>query len=144
MPTLGEFDHLQELRKSDYEIALGDLDIRGWTVKNEDGNILGSVYDLLLDTTVNKVQFIILDLTGNELNLKERKVLLPIEYAQLHEAYKNVLYPGVMANELSALPTYEKEKLNQDFLKLVSKAFADTARNYPENAGDNFNPDIIL
>lgn len=122
-----DFAHIKELGKSKFEIAEGDSDIRGWTVKNEQGNILGEVHDLLFDTEAKRVLYIVLDMEGNELNLKDRKVLVPLEIADLHEGYKNVILPGVMANELTAIPTYEKGKLNTKTIDLVIHSFANIA-----------------
>lgn len=125
--TENNFVHIKELGKSNYEIAAGDSDIRGWTVKNSEGNILGEVDDLLFDTEVNKVLYLVLDMEGNELNLKDRKVLVPMQVVDLHEGYKNVILPGVMANELTALPTYEKGKLNTKTVDLVVHAFSNVS-----------------
>ena len=38
--TENDFAHVKALGKSNYEIAEGDSDIRGWTVKNAQGNSL--------------------------------------------------------------------------------------------------------
>ncbi|NEU08042.1 PRC-barrel domain containing protein [Flavihumibacter sp. R14] len=118
-----EYSHLSELGNSKYEIASGESDIRNWLVKNENGNILGEVQDLIFDSKLRKVVFIVLDLDRNELNLKERRVLLPLEYAEVNEAYKNVIYRGLMPNELAALPTYEKGKISKNSLDLTMSTF---------------------
>jgi len=124
-----DYSHLNELGNSKYEIASGESDIRNWVVKNENGNILGEVHDLIFDSKLRKVVFIVLDLDRNELNLKERKVLLPIEYADINEAYKNVVYRGLMPNELAALPTYEKGKISRNSLDLTSSTFLASISN---------------
>ena len=121
--TNNDYSHLNELGNSKYEIADGESDIRNWVVKNENGNILGEVQDLIFDSKLRKVVFIVLDLDSNELNLKERKVLLPVEYAEINEAYKNVVYRGLMPNELAALPTYEKGKISRNSLDLTMSTF---------------------
>ena len=125
--TENDFAHVKALGKSNYEIAEGDSDIRGWTVKNAQGNILGEVDDLLFDTEAKKVLYIVLDMDGNELNLRDRKVLVPVQVVELHEGYKNVILPGVMANELTALPTYEKGKLSTKTVDLVIHTFANVS-----------------
>ena len=118
-----DYSHLIELGNSKYEVATGESDIRNWVVKNENGNILGEVQDLIFDSKARKVVFIVLDLDRNELNLKERKVLLPVEYADINEAYKNVVYRGLMPNELASLPTYEKGKISRNSLDLTMSTF---------------------
>lgn len=132
-----DFVHIKELGKSNYEIAEGDSDIRGWTVKNDQGNILGEVDDLLFDTEARKVLYIVLDMEGNELNLKERKVLVPMQVVELHEGYKNVILPGIMANELTAIPTYEKGKLNTKTIDLVVHAFSNVTPHHHNVAGSH-------
>ncbi|HXI00731.1 MAG TPA: PRC-barrel domain-containing protein [Sphingobacteriaceae bacterium] len=129
-----DFDHIKELGKSKFEIAEGDSDIRGWTVKNENGNILGEVHDLLFDTEAKRVLYIVLDMEGNELNLKDRKVLVPIEIADLHEGYKNVILPGGMANELTAIPTYERGKLNTKTVDFLVHSFANLSTRGTQKA----------
>jgi sporulation protein YlmC with PRC-barrel domain len=124
-----DYSHYKELGNSKYQVAQGESDIRSWIVKNEKGNILGEVLDLILDTKSRKVQFIVLDLNRNELNLKERKVLLPLEYADIHESYKNVIYKGLMPNELSALPTYEKGNINRNSMDLTMSTFIASVSN---------------
>lgn len=130
-----DFAHVKELGKSNYEIAQGDSDIRGWTVKNAQGNILGEVHDLLFDTGAKRVLYMVLDMEGNEMNLRDRKVLIPMEAVDLHEGYKNVILPGVMANELTALPTYEKGKLSTKTVDLITHTFANVRPHHePVNA----------
>jgi sporulation protein YlmC with PRC-barrel domain len=118
-----DFSHLTELGKSNYEVAAGESDIRTWVVKNENGNILGEVQDLIFDSHLRKVVFIILDLDRNELNLKERKVLIPLEYADINQAYKNVIVKGLMPNEVAALPTYEKGHISRNYLDQTMSTF---------------------
>jgi len=124
-----DYSHLNELGNSKYEVADGESDIRNWVVKNENGNILGEVQDLIFDSKLRRVVFIVLDLDRNELNLKERKVLLPVEYADINEAYKNVVYRGLMPNELATLPTYEKGKISRNSIDLTMSTFLASMSN---------------
>ncbi|MEJ6982357.1 PRC-barrel domain-containing protein [Pedobacter sp. P351] len=121
-----EYIRIKELGSSKYEVAKHESDIRDWTVKNGKGRILGKVNDLLFDIESNKVLYLVLDLEGNEMHLRDRKVLVPIGIAEVHEAYQNVVFPGVMANELTELPTYEKGKVSTRVEDVVQHAFANT------------------
>ena len=116
-------NHLKELGDSKYEIVAGESDIRGWTVKNDFGRILGKVNDLILDTKAQRIKYFILDTDSNELYMTSRRVLLPLEHAELDEVYKNVIFPGLMANELSSLPTYERSSLNERTEGIVQSTF---------------------
>jgi len=77
---------LQELDESDFEIVDGQPDIRGWDVKTGDGTTIGEVDELILDARERKVRYMLVDLDEDKLDLDEnRKVLIPIGTAQLHE-----------------------------------------------------------
>ncbi len=52
----GGLAHLDEL--DDFKIAEGEPDIRGWDVRGADGQKLGKVEDLLVDTAALKVRYI--------------------------------------------------------------------------------------
>ncbi len=52
----GQLVHLDDL--DDFKIAEGEPDIRGWDVRGTDGNKLGEVADLLVDTAAMKVRYI--------------------------------------------------------------------------------------
>ncbi|HEY0054220.1 MAG TPA: PRC-barrel domain-containing protein [Pedobacter sp.] len=135
-----EHVRLKELGNSKFEVAKNESDIRGWTVKNEHGRILGKVSDLLFDNESETVLYMVLDLEGNEMHLRDRKVMAPLNIAQINEAYKNVIFPGVMANELTELPTYERGKVSTRIEDVVMQAFANTARpanNASSNTNDN-------
>jgi sporulation protein YlmC with PRC-barrel domain len=123
-----EHIRLKELGNSKFKVAKNESDIRGWTVKNEQGRILGKVSDLLFDNESDTVLYMVLDLDGNEMHLRDRKVLAPLSIAQINEAYKNVIFPGVMANELTELPTYERGKVSTRIEDVVMRAFANTVR----------------
>ncbi len=123
-----EHVRLKELGNSKFEVAKNESDIRGWTVKNDQGRILGKVSDLLFDNESETVLYMVLDLEGNEMHLRDRKVMAPLNIAQINEAYKNVIFPGVMANELTELPTYERGKVSTRIEDVVMQAFANTAR----------------
>ena len=115
---------LQELRGSDYEISDGQPDIIGWDVKNDMDKKIGEVKDLLFDEQSRKVRYIILDLDDNAFDLDEdRKVLVPIGVAQLHEKEDDVILPGVTADQLRSLPEYEKGKTTSDIESKIRSIF---------------------
>lgn len=137
-----EYVRLKELGNSKYEVATNEPDIRGWTVKNDQGRILGKVSDLLFDIESNKVLYILLDLEGNELHLRDRKVLVPMDIADVQETYQNVVFSGVTANELTELPTYEKGKVNTRVEDVVQHAFASTYSRRNENKISELNQQL--
>lgn len=115
---------LQELGGSDYEIADGQPDIRGWDVKDANGKKIGEVDELIFDVQSQKVRYIVLDLDDNDFDLDDREVLIPIGIAQLHDKDDDVIFPGVTAEQLRSLPEYEEGNISADVENKVRMAFA--------------------
>lgn len=108
--------HLQELGGSNYKIAEGQEDIKGWDVKDGQGNDLGDVDELLFDDQSLKVRYLILDLDKNkDLGLKDRKVLIPIGMAQLDKKDDNVILSNISVEQIRTMPDYDKDNLNEDY-----------------------------
>ena len=114
---------LQELGGSDFEIADGQPDIRGWDVKDAQGRRIGEVDELIFDVQSRKVRYIVLDLDGNELDLEARDVLVPIGLAELHENDDEVILSGVTADQLTALPEYDDDNLGNDVETSIRNVF---------------------
>jgi stress response protein YsnF len=115
---------LQELSDSDYEIAEGQPDIRGWDVKDASGRRIGEVDDLIFDTQSQKVRYMVVDLDDNELDLDDREVLVPIGLAQLHDDDDDVILNNVTADQLRALPEYDDDNLDSsDFESGIRRVF---------------------
>lgn len=76
---------------SGFSVASDDPDIRGWDVVGADGQIIGEVDDLFVDTERMKVREVDVDIKGGE------HVTLPIERVQVDHASRQVRiegYPG--------------------------------------------------
>lgn len=115
---------LQELTGSDYEIVDGQPDIRGWDVKNEQGQTIGEVEELIFDTQSRKVRYMVIDLEGNVLDLESRDILLPIGLAQLHASGDDVIVPSETTAKFASLPEYKKGKdITSDIESGVRNAF---------------------
>lgn len=81
-----KYDHLVELGGSDYEIVDGEPNIKGWDVKNELGQQIGEVDELLFNPDSRKVRYLVVDLDGNELGIEDdKKILVPIGIADLYD-----------------------------------------------------------
>ncbi|HJW16709.1 MAG TPA: PRC-barrel domain-containing protein [Flavisolibacter sp.] len=105
---------LQELDHSDFEIVDGEPDIRGWDVKNASGQKIGEVEDLIVDAAQKKVRYMVVDLGHNDLDLDDRKVLLPIGLAELDTKEDDVLIPRIQTEQLRGLPVYDKDHLDSE------------------------------
>ncbi|GEO06167.1 hypothetical protein AAE02nite_38310 [Adhaeribacter aerolatus] len=109
-----ETNRLQELGGSDFEIADGQPNIKGWTIKNPQGQTIGEVEELIFDVQSRKVRYMVVDLENSVLDLEPRNVLVPIGLAQLNEDDDDVILPNVTADQLRALPVYEKNRIGRD------------------------------
>ena len=109
-----DYNHLEELGGSDYEIAEGEPNIKGWQVKNSAGMICGEVDELLFNPASRKVRYMVIDLEDNEVNLQSKKVLVPIGIANLHEKEDNVILSGITTEQLQELPDYLKGKITPE------------------------------
>ena len=94
-------------RMSDFKVADNDQDVRGWKVVARDGDTIGKVDDLLIDTTANRVRYLGVDLDRSLLSGRSHsgKVLIPIESVRL-DRHDRVLLNSV-GSEILALPTYD-------------------------------------
>lgn len=122
-----DYNHLEELGGSDFEIAEGQPNIKGWDVKNSAGLNCGEVDELLFNPASRKVRYMVVDLDDNELNLRSRKVLIPIGMATLHKKEDYVTLSGITGEQLLELPDYQKGK--------ITPAMESTIRNLLTGTG---------
>ena len=116
-------NRLQELDHSNFEIVKDEPDIRGWDVRYKNGEKIGSVEELILDTAAKKVRYMIVDLDENELRLEHRKIAIPIGFAELEGRTDDVLIPNVSVDQLCNLPDYKRSELTPDFERRISSTF---------------------
>lgn len=109
-----DIDYLQG---TDYHIADGEPDIRGWTVRSREGRKLGTVSDLLINTRHRMAEFIEVVVEGGE----GRHVILPIHTALLDEASDEVLFLGTAA-DVSPRPARPLES-DKDLQRELSRFF---------------------
>ena len=95
-------------RMSDFKVADNDQDVRGWKVIARDGDTIGKVDDLLIDTTARRVRYLGVDLDRGLLSGRSHsgKVLIPIESVRL-DRHDRVLLDSVGSSEIMTLPTYD-------------------------------------
>jgi sporulation protein YlmC with PRC-barrel domain len=98
---------------SDFEVAKGEPDIRGWDVRDDKGKKIGEVEELIVDAQKKKVRYMLVDLGGNEWNLKHRKILLPIGMAELHKEDDDVIIPGIAPDQVQSIPDYDRDHLDE-------------------------------
>ncbi|MET0636705.1 MAG: PRC-barrel domain-containing protein [Chitinophagaceae bacterium] len=105
---------LQKLTGSDFEISKGDPDIRGWIVKDGNGDILGRVQELIFDLQSRLAKYIVVDLDGNDVNLSRREVLVPVGIAETDPKLDEVMIPAITPEQLNSLPDYVEARFDTE------------------------------
>jgi uncharacterized protein (TIGR02271 family) len=101
--------HLAPIDDTDFKVADGDPDPRGWDVISADGKEIGEVDDLIIDTSAMKVRYLVCDLDEDELGLeddRDRHVLIPVGRARLSPDDKKLMLDGVTAREILTAPPF--------------------------------------
>jgi sporulation protein YlmC with PRC-barrel domain len=109
---------------SDFEVAEGYPDIRGWRVASTDGKEVGKVHDLLIDVDQMRTRYLDVRLT-KELAASpgDRDVLVPIGTAQVVEG-KDVVRVPLTAERFGLLPVYEHGALSRTHELEVRRHFS--------------------
>ena len=126
-----KYNRLQELDHSNFEIVEGEPDIRGWDVRYGNGEKIGSVQELILDTKAKKIRYMVVDLDENELRLEHRKVFIPIGFAELDNQHDDVLIPNVSVDQLCRLPDYKRNSLTPELERSIGSVFGRKVRVEP-------------
>jgi stress response protein YsnF len=114
----------------DLQIAANDVDPRGWAVFSEDGQRLGAVTDLLVDTAAMKVRYLEVALDGRAAAGAEddsRRVLFPVGTARLDGADDRV-FVNVDSASVDGLPAYTRGgAVSRDYEDSVRRGFVTAA-----------------
>jgi photosynthetic reaction center H subunit len=105
--------HLDDM--SDLQVADGDPDIRGWDVRTADGEKIGKVKDLIVDTGLMKVRYIEAQIDKEVLNASDdRHVLIPIGSARLDDDEDDVYLSSSIVDPRT-LPPYDRNALSREY-----------------------------
>lgn len=108
-----DLELLERLR--DYQVSPDSDDARGWAVVNEQGDELGTVDDLVGDTSSMKITHMVVDL-NTKLFQRSRHILIPVGYADLVRESQIVSIRGVDLDFLRSLPEFSEEGLHSGSL----------------------------
>lgn len=101
---------------SDFKVADGDPDVRGWEVVASDGRKIGEVEQLLIDRTAMKVRYLDVDLDNDLLeNDRDRHILVPIGYARLDEGSDRIMVDSLASTDVVNVPAYTHGTINRDY-----------------------------
>jgi uncharacterized protein (TIGR02271 family) len=104
-------EHLERMSQlNDFDIAPGEPDIRGWTVKTAQGREIGSVSDLIIAPEAMKVRQIEVNLNRDvRPGSGEHQVMAPIASADIDTRDKSVILHGLTAEQIGTLPAYGRD-----------------------------------
>ena len=106
---------ISHLNGSNFRIADGEPDIRGWKVRSRDGRVIGKVKDLLINKAHRLAEFIEVEVDGDE----DRRTIFPIQQAILNEGEDEVRFLGNDADgELN-----EPSQSTKDLLRDLNRFF---------------------
>jgi len=115
---------LRRLRDlTDFEVADGNPDVRGWTVRGGDGQALGTVYELIVEPEAMKVRYLDVELDGRfHINEHENHILLPIGVASLDADDDNVFVPSLTAESVLNYPPYVEIQITRAYEEAMLRA----------------------
>ncbi|RSK30126.1 PRC-barrel domain-containing protein [Hymenobacter metallilatus] len=125
--------HLRRLRDlTEFEVADGNPDVRGWPVRGADGRQFGQVFELIVDVEALKVRYLDIELDeALNINKWDRHILLPIGVAALDEEADNVFVPSLTAQSVLEYPPYVEIQITRQYeeamLRALNLPLADTA-----------------
>ena len=109
---------------SDFQVADDDPDVRGWDVLSADGQRIGEVDNLLVDTAAMKVRYLDVEVDGELLSGdRDRHVLVPIGYARLDRDDNRIQVDSLNSTDVGALPAYAHEPITRDYESTVRSSW---------------------
>ncbi|UYZ61827.1 PRC-barrel domain-containing protein [Hymenobacter weizhouensis] len=116
--------HLRRLRDlTEFEVADGDPDVRGWTARGADGIAFGQVAELIVDVDALKVRYLDIELDYSlGINERDRRILLPIGVAAIDEDGDNVFVPSLTAESVLEYPPYAEVHISREYEHAMLRA----------------------
>ena len=115
---------LRRLRDlTDLEVANNDPDVRGWTVRGNDGQALGMVFELIVEPGAMKVRYLDVELDARfHINEYENHILLPIGVASLDTEDDNVFVPALNSESVLNYPHYVEIEITREYEEAMLRA----------------------
>jgi photosynthetic reaction center H subunit len=104
----------------DYEVADGYPEIRGWQVRDAADRPIGRVHDLLVDVGELRVRYLDVELGSKFARTEaDRRVLIPVESADLDGTGDQVLLPGIDVGQVRGLVPHARRGVAPDSETIV-------------------------
>jgi hypothetical protein len=115
---------LRRLRDlTDFEVADDNPDVRGWTIRGNDGQALGAVHELIVDPEAMKVRYLDVELDARfHINEHENHILLPIGVAAIDADGDNVFVPALNAESVLNYPPYVEIQITREYEEAMLRA----------------------
>lgn len=125
----------------DYRVS--DNDPRGWDVVTAEGQKVGDVKELLVDTASMRARYLVCDIDEKRLELEplDRHILLPVSRVQLNPDKKRVLANALFTGDLATYPIYAGLPLTRAQDAAIERAFPTATEGRgaePQRAGQHF------
>jgi len=127
---VNEYSQLIKLSGSNYEMAEGEPDVKGWAIRDNLGAKLGKVEELLFNPASQKVRYLIAHLEERVFGVENRKTLIPVGLAELHESDDDVYLPDITIEQLASSPYYQGDPVSYAYESSVRDAFQ--TRNFDD------------
>lgn len=111
---------LSELK--DFEISPNNPDVRGWSLIGLDGERIGKVNELIVDTKARKVRYLDIEVDKDVAKGKDHHVLIPIGVARLHKNDNNVLVEGVDRHNIGHYPMFDGTTITPEYEQALRQA----------------------
>lgn len=100
----------------DFQVAEGYPDVRGWDVLASDGQKVGEVHELIVDTASMRTRYLDVRLDKDlAASGDDREILVPIGSARVDESDDRILLDSMTASQVIALPAYDKDAFSRDY-----------------------------
>ncbi len=105
---------LKELKE--FKVAKDEPDIRGWGVTGQDGALVGTVDELIIDPDLLKVRYLQVKLDKSlAISKGDRFILVPIGRARLVLHEKKVSIQNLDRNNIRFYPIYRGEPITREY-----------------------------
>lgn len=102
-PAPAEGEGLRPLSELDeFRLASSAPELLGWSAVDEAGEDVGTISDLLVETSARRARYVVLDL-----ETPDRRAVLPIGYIALMEQPQRVRIQALTVEDIRLLPPYE-------------------------------------
>lgn len=117
--------HLQPYREVDdskFNLPTDVPDVRGWKVLDPDGNLVGAINDLIVDTGQQRIRYLDIDLKdGFRGQVGDQHLLMPIGLMMADRENENVRVMPTGREVLQQAPLFEGTKMDEGYESALRK-----------------------